>query len=122
MSQGIYKITNKINNKCYIGKSTNIEFRWKYHIKNRNSIVEYNKPLYYIELLENMALKIFLLRLQKNQKIILYQMKEKNIGFNIMNVMEIIKDIMQLSEEMAVLLVKILEVNLVNSQMKMLYI
>lgn len=49
-------------------------------------------------------------------------MKEKNIGFNIMNVMEIIKDIMQLSEEMAVLLVKILEVNLVNSQMKMLYI
>lgn len=63
MSQGIYKITNKINNKCYIGKSTNIEFRWKYHIKNRNSIVEYNKPLYYIELLENMALKIFLLRL-----------------------------------------------------------
>ena len=46
MSQGIYKITNKINNKCYIGKSTNIESRWKYHIKNKNSMAEYNKPLY----------------------------------------------------------------------------
>ena len=46
MSQGIYKITNKINNKCYIGKSSNIEERWKYHINNRNSLKEYNKPLY----------------------------------------------------------------------------
>ena len=46
MSQGIYKITNKINNKCYIGKSTDIESRWKYHIENKNSIKEYNKPLY----------------------------------------------------------------------------
>lgn len=46
MSQGIYKITNKINNKCYIGKSINIEERWKYHIEHRNVISEYNKPLY----------------------------------------------------------------------------
>lgn len=46
MSQGIYKITNKINNKCYIGKSSNIEERWKYHIENRNSLKEYDKPLY----------------------------------------------------------------------------
>lgn len=46
MSQGIYKITNKINNKCYIGKSSNIEERWKYHIENRNSSREYDKPLY----------------------------------------------------------------------------
>ena len=38
MSQGIYKITNKINNKCYIGKSTDIESRWKYHIETKNSI------------------------------------------------------------------------------------
>ncbi len=36
---GIYKITNKINNKIYIGKSTNIEERFKQHIfsiKNSN--------------------------------------------------------------------------------------
>lgn len=29
MSCGIYKITNKINNKCYIGQSIAIEERWK---------------------------------------------------------------------------------------------
>lgn len=28
---GVYKITNNINNKCYIGISTNIEDRWKQH-------------------------------------------------------------------------------------------
>lgn len=28
---GIYKITNKINGKCYIGKSTNIHHRWIEH-------------------------------------------------------------------------------------------
>lgn len=29
---GIYKITNKTNNKCYIGQSTNIERRWQEHL------------------------------------------------------------------------------------------
>ena len=29
---GIYKITNKINNKCYIGQSGNIQLRWITHI------------------------------------------------------------------------------------------
>ena len=29
---GIYKITNKINNKSYIGQSIHIEERWKQHI------------------------------------------------------------------------------------------
>lgn len=29
---GIYKITNKINNKSYIGQSINIEHRWKEHL------------------------------------------------------------------------------------------
>ena len=28
---GIYKITNKINQKVYIGQSNNIEARWKDH-------------------------------------------------------------------------------------------
>ena len=31
---GIYKITNKINNKVYIGKSKNISRRWHEHIKS----------------------------------------------------------------------------------------
>ena len=29
---GIYKITNKLDNKCYIGQSIDIETRWKQHI------------------------------------------------------------------------------------------
>ena len=28
---GIYKITNKLNNKCYIGQSIHIERRWAEH-------------------------------------------------------------------------------------------
>lgn len=31
MTVGIYKITNSINNKCYIGQSRNIEKRWSDH-------------------------------------------------------------------------------------------
>ena len=33
---GIYKITNSINNKCYIGKSINIYYRIKSHITDLN--------------------------------------------------------------------------------------
>ena len=46
--QGIYKITNKINNKSYIGKSKDIEARWKEHKWRMNSLdeVHLNKPLY----------------------------------------------------------------------------
>ena len=46
MSQGIYKITNKKNNKCYIGKSSDIEKRWKQHLNEYTSSKNYNKPLY----------------------------------------------------------------------------
>lgn len=31
---GIYKITNKINQKCYIGQSVNIKHRWSQHKQN----------------------------------------------------------------------------------------
>lgn len=43
---GIYKITNNINNKCYIGKSVSIEQRWKEHLSAYNWEREKNKPLY----------------------------------------------------------------------------
>ena len=46
MSQGIYKITNLINNKCYIGKSSNIEERFKYHRQRYLEIREWDKMLY----------------------------------------------------------------------------
>lgn len=43
----IYKITNKINGKCYIGKTERtIEARWKEHVNNYTRSKEYNKPLY----------------------------------------------------------------------------
>lgn len=45
---GIYKITNNINAKCYIGQSCNIYRRWNAHInisKNKNDKA-YNYPLY----------------------------------------------------------------------------
>lgn len=43
---GIYKITNNINNHCYIGQSIDIEKRWKDHKKPYNWKREHNKPLY----------------------------------------------------------------------------
>lgn len=43
---GIYKITNKLNGKCYIGKSSDIEKRWKYHQTQYTYEKEWNKTLY----------------------------------------------------------------------------
>lgn len=45
---GIYKITNKINNNCYIGLSVDIERRWKDHISRScdSGNKEYDKVLY----------------------------------------------------------------------------
>lgn len=45
---GIYKITNLINQKSYIGQSVNIETRWKKHrnIYNKPKNKSYNYPLY----------------------------------------------------------------------------
>lgn len=42
---GIYAIKNKINNKMYIGKSINIENRWREHVKELNNNRHYNTYL-----------------------------------------------------------------------------
>lgn len=42
---GIYKITNKLNGKSYIGQSIDIKKRWEQHIKNSGS----NKNPMYID-------------------------------------------------------------------------
>lgn len=42
---GIYKIINKINNKCYIGKSENIENRFKHHLVDLRKGNHYNNHL-----------------------------------------------------------------------------
>ena len=43
---GIYKITNNINGHSYIGLSTNLEDRWKYHLTPYNQERESYKTLY----------------------------------------------------------------------------
>lgn len=45
---GIYKITNKINKKSYIGQSVNIEHRWNSHKTNylNKNIKDYNTKFY----------------------------------------------------------------------------
>ena len=62
MSCGIYKITNKINNKIYIGQSVNIEQRFYTHCSDalnkqdnnyfHNAIRKYGKENFYIDILE----------------------------------------------------------------------
>lgn len=42
---GVYKILNKINNKCYIGSSSNILFRWSVHKYHLNYQKHINKKL-----------------------------------------------------------------------------
>ena len=48
MSCGIYKITNQLNNKVYVGQSVNIEARWGEHIRNSVNCQSpsYHYPLY----------------------------------------------------------------------------
>jgi len=46
MTCGIYKITNLVNGKFYIGLSSNIEARWEDHKKKKNCFNQYSKPLY----------------------------------------------------------------------------
>ena len=44
-TQGIYKITDLINNKCYIGQSRNIESRIKKHFSNLEKNIHHSKYL-----------------------------------------------------------------------------
>ena len=46
MSCGVYKITNKINNKCYIGSSKNVERRLKQHQNKSLWLDQPNNALY----------------------------------------------------------------------------
>lgn len=45
---GIYKITNKVNGKIYMGQSVNILDRWNHHKSccNNEKCHEYNSPFY----------------------------------------------------------------------------
>ena len=39
MTCGVYKITNLVNGKCYVGQSLNIEGRWKQHQRARGNFL-----------------------------------------------------------------------------------
>lgn len=91
--QGIYKITNNINNKIYIGSSKNITHRWDQHISELYSHIHSNNRLqadynlyginaFTFEILE--VVLDFNKLLNKEQKYILkYKSYNPKIGYNI---------------------------------------
>jgi group I intron endonuclease len=90
MSCGIYKITNKINNKIYIGQSVNIEQRFYTHCSDalnkydnnyfHNAIRKYGKENFYIEIIEECSKE------ELNEKEIYwiqkYNSNNPSIGYN----------------------------------------
>ena len=95
MSTGIYKITNKINNKVYIGQSVNVEERLREHqlraFRSPETNKEYNKALYQAIRkygVENFTYELILkcskeeLDRYEHQYIILYQSNKSDKGYN----------------------------------------
>lgn len=88
---GVYKITNNLNNKFYIGSSNNIYRRWKEHINDLNKNKHINNHLQYswnkygednfkFEILEECEEDI---RIQIEQKYLDNLTPFKEIGYNI---------------------------------------
>lgn len=71
MVKSIYKITNLINNKVYIGQSIHPEKRWKEHIWRNGKYKSFDYPI------------------RKSQK----KINDSNIFFDLMNTILSIKDI-----------------------------
>jgi len=77
---GIYKITNKINEKSYIGQSKHIKRRWREHVNGlENSVIstaikKYGKENFIFEVLEQCSIK------ELNNKEIYYIDKFKTYG------------------------------------------
>lgn len=87
---GIYKITNKINGKVYIGQSWNIERRWKEekngqtnsHLKN--SIKKYGIDNFIFEVIENLSENINQEEIDflEKKNILLHSSFDKTKGYN----------------------------------------
>lgn len=90
---GVYKITNKINGKFYIGSSTNVFKRWKSHIErfdDKNG-KEFNKPLYAAMRkfgLKNFTFEILIIepnvkKLREKEKLLIEQSNAVEDGYNL---------------------------------------
>lgn len=89
----VYKITNLINNKCYIGSSVQVKRRWRQHKSiafNKNS-KQYNYPLYRAFRkygLENFKFEIIcddfnsIEAMQNYEKQMIYYYNSYNYGYN----------------------------------------
>lgn len=91
---GIYKITNQVNGKVYIGQSVNIEKRWKEHRSRafNSADADYNKYLYRAIRkygIENFSFEVIeqCNQIQLNEKekeyIAKYNSTNRNYGYNI---------------------------------------
>ena len=87
----IYKITNKVNGKIYIGFTTKtLEERWKWHVSCsispkyifHKSIKKYGSDSFYREILSESDNEEFLLKVMEPQYIAMYQSNNRDYGYN----------------------------------------
>lgn len=94
MSCGIYKITNLINNKVYIGQSVDIEERWKHHRSNINTTDTKKRNLYIYQAMRKYGIENFefsileecdksLLNEKEEYWIEYYHSHNKEFGYNL---------------------------------------
>lgn len=92
MKSGIYQITNKVNNKIYIGSSVNIEKRWREHKSDLKNNRHHSKHLQRSwELHGSSAFEFTILEIVENSKLLLEREQhyldnlkpyEREIGYN----------------------------------------
>lgn len=93
MTCGIYKITHKRTNKCYIGQSIHIERRWQDHINSslkqkdnfyiHCAIKKYGEDAFNFEIIEKLPQDKLLLNEREEYWINYYKSNKKRYGYNL---------------------------------------
>lgn len=94
MKSGVYKITNTVNGKFYIGSSYDIEDRWNCHIRNltngnhpnpklQHAWNKYKKDNFIFEVIEETSTEKEILFERENHHLSVLKPFERNIGYNI---------------------------------------